>query len=349
MEVDQRMREFIRGIPKAELHLHIEGTLEPEMLFTLAERNKVELPCSTPEECRAQYHFNDLQHFLDLYYEGVDVLRTEQDFYELTEAYLRRVHADGARHVEVFFDPQSHLPRGVSFAVFVEGIRAALADAERLWGMSSRLIMCFLRDQSPASAMATLETARPYRHLISGVGLDSAEAGHPPRDFVDVFRAARADGYHAVAHAGEEGPAEYIEEALDVLHVVRVDHGVRAIDDPALEVRLASIGIPLTMCPLSNLELQVTPDLTQHPLKRLLDAGVHVTVNSDDPAYFDGYLAANYEAVQQALGLGYDDIAALARNSITASWLPPDRICDLIGEIDLFVATHAGADEPAAG
>ena len=348
MAVEERMREFIRGIPKAELHLHIEGTLEPEMLFELAERNKVDLPCSTPEECRAQYRFNDLQHFLDLYYEGVNVLVTEQDFYELTEAYLRRVHADGARHVEIFFDPQSHLPRGVRFPVFIEGIRAALVDAERLWGMSWRLIMCFLRDRSPASAMAALETARPYRHLISGVGLDSAEVGHPPRDFEDVFRAARAAGYHAVAHAGEEGPAEYIREALDLLHVVRIDHGVSVIDDPALEMRLASIGMPLTMCPLSNLELQVTPDLAQHPLKRLLDAGVHVTVNSDDPAYFDGYLAANYEAVQQALALGYDDIAALARNSITASWLPPERICDLLGDVDEFVAAQAAAEGAAA-
>jgi len=343
------MREFIRGIPKAELHLHIEGTLEPEMMLALAERNGIELPFTDAAACRAQYRFNDLQHFLDLYYEGVAVLRTEQDFYELTEAYLRRVHDDGARHVEVFFDPQSHLPRGVRFPVFIEGIRAALSDAERLWGMSSRLIMCFLRDQSPVSAMATLETARPYRHLITGVGLDSAEAGHPPRDFVDVFRAARAAGYHAVAHAGEEGPAEYIQEALDLLHVVRVDHGVRAIDDPALEMRLASLGVPLTMCPLSNLELQVTPDLTQHPLKRLLDAGVHVTVNSDDPAYFDGYLAANYEAVQEALALSCDDITALARNSVTASWLPPERICDLLGEIDDFVAAQAAPEGSAAG
>ena len=349
MAVDERMREFIRGIPKAELHLHIEGTLEPEMMLALAERNKVEVPFADAAEARAQYSFNDLQHFLDLYYEGVDVLRTEQDFYELTEAYLRRVHADGARHVEVFFDPQSHLPRGIRFPVFIEGVRAALTDAERLWGMSWRLIMCFLRDQSPASAMATLETARPYRHLISGVGLDSAEVGHPPRDFEDVFRAARAAGYHAVAHAGEEGPAEYIEQALDLLHVARIDHGVRAIDDPALEMRLASLGVPLTMCPLSNLELQVTPDLSQHPLKRLLDAGVHVTVNSDDPAYFDGYLAANYEAVQEALDLSYDDIAALARNSVTASWLPPERICDLIGDIDTFVAANAPADDAAGG
>lgn len=340
MTDDQRMQEFIRGIPKAEIHVHIEGTLEPEMLLELGERNGIELPCTTAAECRATYRFNDLQHFLDLYYEGVAVLVTEQDFYELTAAYLRRVHADGARHVEIFFDPQSHLPRGVRFPVFMEGMRAALVEAERAWGLSWRLIMCFLRDKSPASAMATLETARPYRHLIAGVGLDSAEVGHPPRDFVDVYRAARAAGYHAVAHAGEEGPPEYIREAIELLHVVRIDHGVRAIEDPDLEAHLAGTGIPLTMCPLSNLELKVTPDLSQHPLKRLLDAGVDVTVNSDDPAYFDGYLAANYEAAQRALGLTYHDIVALARNSITATWLPPERVCDLLGEIDAFAAAH---------
>jgi adenosine deaminase len=335
---DQRMQEFIRGIPKAEIHIHIEGTLEPEMLLELGERNGIKLACTSAEECRAQYRFNDLQHFLDLYYEGVAVLVTERDFYELTAAYLRRVHADGARHVEIFFDPQSHLARGVRFPVFMEGMRAALAEAERAWGLSWRLIMCFLRDQSPASAMAALETARPYRHLIAGVGLDSAEVGHPPHEFVDVFRAARAAGYHAVAHAGEEGPPEYIREAIELLHVTRIDHGVRAVEDPDLEAHLAGSGIPLTMCPLSNLELKVTPDLSQHPLKRLLDAGVDVTVNSDDPAYFDGYLAANYVAVQRALGLTYDDIVALARNSITATWLPPERVCDLLGEIDAFVA-----------
>ena len=325
MPDDRTMDEFIRGIPKAEIHVHIEGTLEPEMLLELGERNGISLPCTSAEECRAAYRFNDLQHFLDLYYEGVAVLVTEQDFYELTAAYLRRAHADGARHVEVFFDPQSHLPRGVGFPVFLEGIRAALVDAERELGVSWRLIMCFLRDQSPASAMVTLETARPYRHLIAGVGLDSAEVGHPPRHFVDVFRAARETGYLTVAHAGEEGPAEYITEALDLLQVARIDHGVRAIDDEDLQRRLARDRIPLTMCPLSNLELQVTPDLTQHPLKKLLDAGLHVTVNSDDPAYFDGYLAANYSAVQRALDLTRDDIAALARNSITASWLPAAR------------------------
>jgi len=335
---DTAMDAFIRDIPKAELHVHIEGTLEPEMLLELGARNGVALPCASAEECRAAYRFNDLQHFLNLYYAGVEVLVTERDFYELTTAYLRRAHADGARHVEVFFDPQSHTPRGVPFAVVVEGIRGALVDAERQLGVSSRLIMCFLRDHSAANAMVTLETARPYRHVIAGVGLDSAEVGHPPRKFEDVFRVARDAGFLTVAHAGEEGPAEYITEALDVLKVARIDHGVRAIDDPDLQRRLAREQTPLTMCPLSNLELQVTPDLAQHPLKRLLDAGLHVTVNSDDPAYFDGYLAANYAAAQRALDLTRDDIAALARNSITASWLPPAGQHKLLAEIDAFVA-----------
>ncbi len=332
------MDAFIRDIPKAELHVHIEGTLEPEMLLELGERNGVELHCASAEECRAAYHFNGLQHFLGLYYAGVEVLVTARDYYELTTAYLRRAHADGARHVEVFFDPQSHTSRGVPFAVVVEGIRRALVDAERQLGVSSGLIMCFQRDRSPASAIIALETARPYRHIIAGVGLDSAEVGHPPREFEDVFRVAREAGFRTVAHAGEEGPAEYITEALDLLKVERIDHGVRAIDDRTLQRRLAREQIPLTMCPLSNLELQVTPDLAQHPLKRLLDAGLRVTVNSDDPAYFDGYLAANYAAVQHALGLTRADVAALARNSITASWLPSARQTKLLAEIDAFVA-----------
>jgi adenosine deaminase len=335
---DHTMDAFIRGIPKAELHVHIEGTLEPEMLLELGARNRVSLPCATAEQCRAAYHFKDLQHFLDLYYAGVEVLVTERDFYELTGAYLRRAYADGARHVEVFFDPQSHTSRGVPFAVVVEGIRRALGDAERQQGVSSRLILCFLRDHSPASAMVTLETARPYRHVIAGVGLDSAEVGHPPREFEDVFRVAREAGFRTVAHAGEEGPSAYISEALDLLNVARIDHGVRAVDDPALQRRLADERVPLTMCPLSNLELKVTPDLSQHPLKRLLDAGLQVTVSSDDPAYFDGYLVANYAAVQRALGLAKGDIAALARNSITASWLPAGRQNQLLAEIDAFVA-----------
>ena len=337
----QTMEEFIRGLPKAELHVHIEGTLEKDHMCALGERNGVELPAScTDPGADDGYHFTDLQAFLDLYYEGVAVLVTRQDFYDLTAAYLRRAHADGARHVEVFFDPQSHVPRGVPFGVVVEGIRGALVDAERELGVSSRLIMCFLRDKSPASAMVMLEAARPYRHVITGIGLDSAEAGHPPREFADVFRAAREAGFLTVAHAGEEGPAAYVTEALDLLHVARIDHGVRAADDPALVERLARERIPLTMCPLSNQELQVTPDLARHPLKRLLDAGVVVTVNSDDPAYFGGYLAENYAAIQRALGLSRADLVALARNSIAASWLPEARRVRLLREIDAFVAAQ---------
>jgi len=337
---DQTMDDFIRGIPKAELHVHLEGTLEPEMLLELGRRNGVPLPCASAEECRAAYHFNSLQHFLDLYYAGVEVLVTERDFFDLTMAYLRRVAADGARHVEAFFDPQSHVPRGVAFADVVGGIRRALDEGERTLGITGRLIMCFLRDQPQACAFEMLDLALPYRDVIAGVGLDSAEAGHPPSEFTEVFAKAREAGFAAVAHAGEEGPAEYITEALDLLHVVRIDHGVAAIADPALEARLAREQVPLTMCPLSNLQLQVTPDAGKHPLKRLLDAGVRVTVNSDDPAYFDGYLADNYAAAQRALGLTRADIVALARNSITASWLPAARQSRLLTELDTFVAAR---------
>jgi len=330
------IEEFIRSIPKAELHLHIEGTLEPEMMLEMSARNGVAVPFASAEEARAAYRFNDLAHFLTLYYEGVNVLCHEADFHELTAAYARRAHADGARHVEVFFDPQSHLPRGVPFADVVGGITRALDEAERALGLSWRLIMCFLRDESPASAADCLEQALPLRDRIVGVGLDSNEVGHPPAAFADVFAQARDAGFVCVAHAGEEGPAEYVTEALDLLKVRRIDHGVAAVDDPALVRRLARERIPLTMCPLSNVELQVTPDLSQHPLKRLLDAGVRVTVNSDDPAYFDGYLAANYAAVQRALELTKADIRALARNSITASLLPPERQAELLAQIDAF-------------
>ena len=338
MPDDPTMHAFIRGIPKAELHVHLEGTLEPEMLLELGRRNGVPLPCASAEDCRAAYHFNSLQNFLDLYYAGVEVLLTERDFYDLTMAYLRRVAADGARHVEVFFDPQSHVPRGVAFADVVGGIRRALDEGERALGITWRLIMCFLRDQPQASAFEMLDLALPYRDVIAGVGLDSAEAGHPPSEFAEVFAKAGEAGFAAVAHAGEEGPAEYITQALDLLHVTRIDHGVAAIADRALEARLVREQMPLTMCPLSNLELQVTPDLGKHPLKRLLDAGVRVTVSSDDPAYFDGYLADNYAAVQRALGLTRADIVALARNSITASLLPAARQREILAEIDAFVA-----------
>ena len=342
MDHAQSMQDFIRGIPKAEIHVHVEGTLEPDMLLEFGRRNGVGVRCSSAEDCRASYHFTDLQHFLNLYYEGVTVLVTERDFHELTAAYLRRAHADGARHVELFFDPQSHLPRGVPMRVVVEGIRGALAEAERELGLSSNLILCFLRDKSPADAAVVLEAARPYRHLIAGVGLDSAEQGYPPRLFERVFRSAREAGFATVAHAGEEGPAKYVEEAVELLRVTRVDHGVHAVDDPALVKRLVRDRVPLTMCPLSNRELNVTPDLSTHPLKRLLDAGVRVTVNSDDPAYFGGYLAANYEAIQSALDLSRDDIALLARNSITASWLRPSREAELLAELHTFVTAGSG-------
>jgi len=335
---DVAVAGFIRRLPKAELHLHIEGTLEPEMLLELARRNGVDLPCSTAEECRARYRFKDLQDFLDLYYAVLDVLVTEQDFHDLTAAYLRRVAADGARHVEVSFDPQSHVPRGVPFDDIVGGITRALREGETEHGVSWRLIMCFLRDRPPAEAMEMLELALPHRDVIAGIGLDSAEVGHPPGQFAEVYERAREAGLVAVAHAGEEGPPEYIAEALDVLKVRRVDHGVAAIHDPALHRRLAEAGIALTMCPLSNLQLQVTPDLTRHPLKRLLDAGLLVTVNSDDPAYFDGYLLQNYVAAQKALGLSLADLAQLARNSITASLLPDARKAELLDEIDLAAA-----------
>ena len=331
---DAPLDDLIRAIPKAELHLHLEGTLEPELLQELAERNGVVLPAAAQPAARRACHYTDLQDFLDLYYAGVAVLRTQQDFYDLTMAYLLRVHDDGVRHVELFFDPQSHTSRGVPFDVVVKGIRRALADGERALGITWRLIMCVLRDKSLGSAEVALESARPWRHVICGVGLDSAEAGHPPGDFAVLFARAREAGFLTFAHAGEEGPAAYVEEALDALEVRRIDHGVSAADDPALVERLARMHVALTMCPLSNRELQVTPDLRRHPLKRLMDAGVLVTVNSDDPAYFCGYLADNYIAARDALGLTAADIVALARNSITASLLREDRKAELLHEID---------------
>ncbi len=333
------LEAFVRGLPKAELHLHIEGTLEPELMLALGERNGVPVPYADADEARAAYRFADLRSFLNLYYRGMAVLRGEQDFFELTAAYLRHAQSDGARHVEVFFDPQSHLVRGVAFDEVVIGISAALAAGERELGVSSQLIMCFLRDQSPRSALEVLGLATRHRDLIAAVGLDSAEVGHPPGEFAEVFAAARSAGFAAVAHAGEEGPAAYVAEALDTLRVARVDHGVRAIDDAALVARLASERVTLTMCPLSNLRLGVVGSLAEHPLKRLLEAGVAVTVNSDDPAYFGGYLVDNYLAASAALGLTRADVVALARNSIAGSLLPAARRAELLAEIDAYAET----------
>ena len=334
----QSLDSFIAGLPKAELHLHIEGTLEPELMFALAARNEVALPYGSVDELRAAYDFGNLQDFLDLYYQGTAVLQTERDFYDLTYAYLEKARADNVLHAEIFFDPQAHTDRGVPFAAVIDGIERACRDAEATLGISSKLIMCFLRHLDQAAARKTLDQALPHKHRIVAVGLDSSEVGHPPSKFRQVFARARDAGFLAVAHAGEGGPAEYVREALDLLRVRRVDHGNRALDDPALVNRLAAEGMPLTVCPLSNLKLCVVDDMANHPLKRMLDAGLTVTVNSDDPAYFGGYVNANYRAVQQALDLGRDDLATLARNSFEASFLEPAEIAALNGKLGAYLA-----------
>jgi adenine deaminase len=314
------LSRFIAEMPKAELHIHIEGSLEPEMMFSLAQRNGVSLPYVSVDAVRAAYRFGNLQDFLDLYYQGMSVLQTEQDFYDLAIAYLRRAAAQSVRHCEIFFDPQGHTGRGVAFKTVIDGLWRALEHAERELGVTSALILCFLRHLDEASAQRTLEEALPWRGRFIGVGLDSSERGHPPAKFERVFARARGMGLHAVAHAGEEGPAEYVKEALDLLKVERVDHGNRALDDPELVARLARERMPLTVCPLSNLRLCVVPDMKAHPLRRMLQAGLMATVNSDDPAYFGGYVTENYLAAQQALGLTKDEIVTLAGNGFRAAF-----------------------------
>ena len=329
------MQDAIATLPKVELHLHIEGSLEPELMFALAERNDVDLPYASVEEVRAAYQFHDLQSFLDIYYAGAYVLLTEQDFYDLTWAYLERCRDDHVRHTEIFFDPQTHTERGVPFATVIDGIHRALADGERELGITSRLILCFLRHLSAEAAMETLETALPWREHIHAVGLDSAELGNPPEKFQAVFERARAEGFPAVAHAGEEGPPDYIWQALDLLKVARIDHGVQAEQDPNLMQRLAREQIPLTVCPLSNIKLCVFERLEQHNLKRLMDAGLCVTISSDDPAYFGGYVGENFRATAAALQLDLDDLEKLARNAVDAAFLEASakqRLHDEIGD-----------------
>ncbi|NNC92314.1 MAG: adenosine deaminase [Acidimicrobiia bacterium] len=328
---------FVRGLPKAELHLHIEGTLEPELMFAFADRNGIELPYGSVDDLRAAYEFADLQSFLDIYYQGAAVLVTEQDFADLMLAYLERAHADGVRHAEIFFDPQTHTERGVGFPVFMAGFAAAQRDAEERLGITSLLIMCFLRHLPAEAAADTLEAAEPYLDRLVGVGLDSGEVGNPPEPFAEVYEAARDHGLRAVAHAGEEGPAAYIRGALDVLGVERIDHGVRVEDDDELVERLVRQSIPLTMCPLSNVKLRVFDDMADHNLKRLLQRGVRVTINSDDPAYFGGYVGDNYLAVAEALDLSRADLAQLARNSLEAAFLPNGRRAELLAELEAFV------------
>jgi adenosine deaminase len=334
---------FIRAIPKAELHLHIEGTLEPEMVFELAHRHRVSLRHASVEALRAAYRFADLQSFLDVYYEGAAVLRDERDFHALTSAYLRRAHADGVVHVEIFFDPQTHTARGVPFAAVVGGIRSALEEGEQALGMTHRLILCFLRHLSAQDAMTTLEQALPHADAIAAVGLDSSEAGHPPAKFKEVFARARSEGLLAVAHAGEEGPPHYIAEALDLLQVRRIDHGVRCEEDPLLLARLVRERVPLTVCPLSNVRLRVFERLEAHNLKRLLQHGLCVTVNSDDPAYFGGYIAENYLAACRALGLSRADVTQLASNSFEASFLPAAAKDAWLRKIREFAANSAAS------
>ena len=325
---------FVAGLPKAELHLHIEGTLEPELMFELATRNRVTLPYRSVDEVRAAYAFSNLQDFLDIYYAGAGVLIDSRDFHDLTAAYLARARADNVRHVEIFFDPQTHTERGIAFDTLIDGICGALDEARERLGVTSRLIMCFLRHLDQASAFRTLEAAMPYLHRIAAVGLDSSERGNPPGKFREVFAAARAAGLEAVAHAGEEGPPEYIWEALDLLEVVRIDHGNAALEDERLVAELVRRRVPLTVCPLSNLALRVVEDMKAHPLKRMLELGLVATVNSDDPAYFGGYVNDNYVAVAEALDLSREDLLTLARNSFESSLLPPSAKAALRAELN---------------
>ncbi|MDG5488158.1 adenosine deaminase [Sphingomonas sp. BGYR3] len=334
-------KPFITGLPKAELHLHIEGSLEPELMMALARRNRVDIPFATVEDIRAAYQFSRLQDFLDIYYQGANVLRTAEDFRDLAIAYFDRAAADGVVHAEIFFDPQTHTDRGIAFDTVMQGLLAGMAAAEERHGLTSKLILCFLRHLDEDAAFATLAQAEPWLDRITGVGLDSSELGHPPEKFARVFARARDAGLKLVAHAGEEGPPDYVEQALDVLRIDRLDHGNRSLEDDALTRRLAETGMTLTVCPLSNLKLCVVPSLDAHPIDRMLQLGLRATVNSDDPAYFGGYVAENYRAVAAARGLSHGDLATLARNSFTGSFLDADSIAAHVAAVDAFVAEHA--------
>ncbi|WP_417596424.1 adenosine deaminase [Oceanospirillum sp.] len=329
---------LIQALPKAELHLHIEGSFEPELMFAIAKRNRITLSYDSVEALKEAYQFNNLQEFLDLYYQGMNVLQTRQDYYDLTRAYLDKVHSQNVRHVEIFWDPQGHLERGIDFATQIGGIVQALKEAQSQHGISYRLIMSFLRHLSEDSAYETLELAKPYLDEIYGVGLDSSEMGHPPEKFQGVFAACRELGLKITAHAGEEGPADYVWQALDLLQVDRVDHGNRSLEDDALIKRLRDSQMILTVCPLSNLKLQVVKDLTNHPIPTMLQAGLKATINSDDPAYFGGYMNENLMQLQQAVGLSMDEIITLTRNSIEGSWAEETRKKELLAELDRVVA-----------
>jgi len=332
---------YVAGLPKAELHLHIEGSLEPELMFELARRNRVAIPFDSVEAVRAAYDFSNLQDFLDIYYAGADVLRTEADFHDLALAYFRRAAADGVRHAEIFFDPQTHTDRGLPFAVAADGLLAGMKTAEQELGVTSKLILCFLRHLDEDAAFDTLRAAEPWLDRIVGVGLDSSEVGHPPAKFQRVFARAREMGLKLCAHAGEEGPPEYVHQALDLLRIDRMDHGNRSMEDEALIARLAAERMTLTVCPLSNLKLCVVRDLKDHPVPEMLRRGLHVTLNSDDPAYFGGYVNDNYVRLAEATGLSRDQLTQIARNSFEGSFLSEAEKAARIAEIDAWAAEHA--------
>ncbi len=330
------LNDFIQTIPKAELHLHIEGTLEPELMFELAQRNGVKLNYKSMEEIRKAYNFSNLQDFLDVYYAGASVLQKEEDFYDLTWAYLEKARSQNVLHTEIMFDPQTHTQRGVDFSTVIEGIHAAMKDAEKRLGISSVLILSFLRHLNEENAFEILHIALPYKQWIMAVGLDSSEVGNPPSKFKNVFQEAKELGFKLTAHAGEEGPPEYVWEALDLLNVERIDHGNRSLEDKRLTLKIAKQKIPLTVCPLSNLQLKVVKDLKEHPLKKMISKGLFVTVNSDDPAYFGGYINENFLQISNALNLTKEDIFLLAQNSFRASFLDEDRKNELLKKTEEF-------------
>ena len=336
---------FIGGLPKAELHIHIEGSLEPELMFELARRNRVDIPFKSVEEIRGAYNFSNLQDFLDIYYQGANVLLAEEDFRDLALAYFDRAAADSVVHAEIFFDPQTHTDRGIPFDVVMKGLLAGMAEAEARHGLTSKLILCFLRHLDEEAAFATLRQAEPWLDRIAAVGLDSSEVGHPPSKFARVFAAAGERGLKRVAHAGEEGPPAYVEEALDILAIDRLDHGNRSMEDPQLIERLAREQMTLTVCPLSNLKLCVVPRMEEHPIDRMLAEGLRVTINSDDPAYFGGYVNANYRAAAQARGLSRENLTTIARNSFLGSFLSPPEIEAHVASVDSYAASFEG---PAA-
>lgn len=336
MEQHKKLEQFINGVPKAELHVHIEGTFEPELMFAIAQRNNVAIKFDSVDAIREAYNFSNLQDFLDIYYEGAAVLLHEQDFYDLTWTYLEKLASQNVRHAEIFFDPQTHTDRNVPFATVIDGIWRALKDGESKLGLSSSLIMCFLRHLPEANAFETLKQALPYKDRIIGIGLDSSEMGHPPSKFERVFRAGLDEGFLTVAHAGEEGPSEYIWEALNLLDISRLDHGNRCLDDEKLVDELVKRKMALTVCPLSNLKLCVVKDLKDHPLKKMLEKNLVVTVNSDDPAYFGGQINANFYDTAVAIDLSIQDIYTLAKNSFTASFLPAAKIDAYVAELDAY-------------